>query len=232
MERGRLSPDGFEMTFQVNHLSHYAFIDKLLPVIERTAEEFGDARIIGVTSGAAFEASTIDFENLRDAGSPGAMTAWRQYARSKLAVLLGMKELARREWEKGALKGKLWVNSVHPGMIVRTGLGGDGSSLGIPKFLETIVRGVLNVFSLNCQEGAMTQVYLATSKDVPEKEIHGRMYAPALGWTFRYAGVKEITPQSGPGNDAQLAGRLWEYSDEQVREVMRKGRSEATSPSE
>ncbi len=62
MRRG-VTEDGFEMTMGVNHLGHFAFTLKLLPLLEQAAaSESGSARIVNVASDGHLH-GRIDFDN-------------------------------------------------------------------------------------------------------------------------------------------------------------------------
>jgi NAD(P)-dependent dehydrogenase (short-subunit alcohol dehydrogenase family) len=45
-----LTEDGYEVQFGINHMAHALFVKKLTPILEKTAETYGDARIIILTS--------------------------------------------------------------------------------------------------------------------------------------------------------------------------------------
>lgn len=111
----RLSSDGYEMTFAVNHLAHFLLTILLLDTIKQ--------RIINVSSMA--HAAQMDFDNLQGEQSYSGYSA---YARSKLANILFTVELAERLKSSGVT-----VNCLHPGVIntklLRAGWGMGGASL-------------------------------------------------------------------------------------------------------
>lgn len=82
----QLSPDGYELHFQVNYLSHFLLTDLLLPLIKRSAP----ARIVNVASGAQ---NPIDFN---DPQIEKNYSGWRAYGQSKLAQITFTKTLAER----------------------------------------------------------------------------------------------------------------------------------------
>lgn len=122
LQRGdQVSSDGYEQTFQVNQLGHFSFITPLLLLMEKTAREHGEARVV-ITSSAAhgFAKSGIDFDALTKAiphtrfgGLGDAMT---RYGASKLANMLFARELDRR-WAYPLRQQGVFVSSdcVHPG---------------------------------------------------------------------------------------------------------------------
>jgi NAD(P)-dependent dehydrogenase (short-subunit alcohol dehydrogenase family) len=113
----RLSEDGLEMTFAVNHLAPFLLTNLLLEILKRNAP----AKIINVSSmahqRARWDTSYLKGENHYD--------AYRTYAVSKLANLLFTYELA------GRLEGTdIAVDALHPGVIstklLRAGFGSFG----------------------------------------------------------------------------------------------------------
>ncbi|HKA88554.1 MAG TPA: SDR family oxidoreductase [Haliangiales bacterium] len=145
MER-RLTPDGIEMTFAVNHLGYFLLTHLLLPALEAAAP----SRIVVVASDAHARGH-IDFDDLMGEKS---YAGFRAYGQSKLANILFTYELARR------LDGKrVTANCLHPG-VVATGFGRNDKS-----WLSYGIKLVAPFF-LTPEEGAQTSIYLASSPDV------------------------------------------------------------------
>src|SRR4051812_10203828 len=87
----RVTDDGFEMTFGVNHLGHFLLTNLLLDRIKAS----GPARIITVSSGAHLGARQgLDFDDLHYESA--RYRGFQQYCRSKLANVMFANELARR----------------------------------------------------------------------------------------------------------------------------------------
>jgi len=136
MTERRMTQDGFETTFQVNHLAPFLLTNLLLDLLKKSAP----ARVITVSS-VAHTRGSLDFENLQSEKNFGGYSA---YARSKLANVLFTYELAER------LKGTdVTSNCLHPGVVgtklLRTGFDMQGASTA---------------------DGAETIVYLANSPEV------------------------------------------------------------------
>lgn len=116
----KLTPDGFEMTFAVNHLAPFLLTHLVLPSLRKSAA----ARIVTVSS-IAHNRGNIDFADLRlDRHYHG----YAAYAASKLANVLFAHEMARR------LRGtKITSNALHPGVIgtklLRSGFGMGGGTV-------------------------------------------------------------------------------------------------------
>ena len=115
----RLTEDGYEMTFAVNHLAHFLLTNLLLDSLKNAAP----SKIV-VVSSEAHQGSRMDFDNLQGLKQ---FKPYSIYSASKLANLLFAYELAVR------LTGtSITVNALHPGVIatkmLRAGFGSFGGS--------------------------------------------------------------------------------------------------------
>lgn len=139
----RLTADGYEETFAVNHLAPFLLTNLLLELIKTSAP----ARIINLSS-SAHSMGKMYFDDLMFEEKYSAM---KVYAQSKLANILFTRELANK------LSGSnVTVNAVMPGVI--------NSEFG--QGLQGIVKigfGLMQRFMLTPIEGATTSIYLATS---------------------------------------------------------------------
>jgi retinol dehydrogenase 12 len=141
----RVTPDGFEHVFAVNHLAPFLLTNLLLPKLTAAP-----ARVVTVTS----DAHTAARLDLGDPNLEHGWDSWRSYANSKLANILFTRELARR------LAGTaVTANCAHPG-VVRTGFGREGRPL--LRLGVTLARP----FFASPERGADTIVYLASSPEV------------------------------------------------------------------
>jgi NAD(P)-dependent dehydrogenase (short-subunit alcohol dehydrogenase family) len=100
----RLTEDGLEYTFALNHMSYFVMPEGLR---ERLLAS-GGARIIN-TASAAHQGAILDFDDLQSAKSFRAM---RVYGCSKLCNILFTRELARRLHGTGVT-----ANCLHPGFV-------------------------------------------------------------------------------------------------------------------
>jgi len=142
----RVTEDGFEHVFAVNHLAPFLLTNLLLPRLTGSAP----ARVVTVTSDA-HSAANLDLD---DPNLEHGWDSWRSYANSKLANILFTRDLASRLDGTGVT-----ANCAHPG-VVRTGFGREGKPL--LRLGTTIARP----FFLSPERGADTIVYLASSPDV------------------------------------------------------------------
>jgi len=137
VNRRQRTEDGFEPHFGINHLGHFHLTNRLMPGLGR------DARVVSLASAVHFRARGIDFDKMRRAPR---LTGYYEYAVSKLANILFIRELARR-------RGDLLAFAVHPG-LVRT------------RLIPTLVRPLMAGQMLSAEQGADTVVWCATS-DLP-----------------------------------------------------------------
>ncbi|MFX1298453.1 MAG: SDR family oxidoreductase, partial [Promethearchaeota archaeon] len=171
--------DGYECTFATNHLAYFLLTNLLLDVIKASAP----ARIINVSSDAHGLAK-IYFDDLQLENNFDGFTA---YSQSKLANILFTYELARRLEGTGVT-----ANVVHPGMV-RTNLG--RYSKNVRRVMEEAGESLLT-----SEEGAATQIWLATSPEVENV-------------TGKYFDNKEVVKSSRKSYNQDLQQRLWEVSE-------------------
>src|SRR5205085_2140353 len=140
----RLSPDGFELTFAVNHLAPFLLTNLLLDRLKASAP----ARIVTVAS-EAHRRNRIDAGDLT---RPHDWTMMRAYGRSKLCNVLFTRELASR-----LDPGEVVAACLHPGMVA-TAIGQRGG-------LVELGWRVLKPFMISPEKGAETPIFLATVPD-------------------------------------------------------------------
>ncbi len=182
--RRQLTAQGIEYTFGVNHLGPFYLTNLLLPRLRADAP----SRVVCVTSvGHHFTRGGMNFDDLQSERRYEGMEA---YCRSKLANVLFVRELARREAGSGVT-----ANAAHPGWV-RSSFGMDGDTAGVTGFGMRVIRPV----QISPRRGARTSVYLATSPDVADKT--------GMYWVRSKPG--HVSRQA---SDA-AAKRLWEESEQ------------------
>jgi len=183
--RRRLTAQGFEYTFGVNHLGHFYLTNLLLARLESDAP----ARVVSVTSiGHHFARGGMRFDDLQSERSYEGMDA---YCRSKLANVLFVRELARREAAAGVT-----ANAAHPGWV-RSSFAMDGDTEGIVGLGMRVMRPL----QISPRRGARTSIYLATSPEVAEKT--------GMYWVRSKPGR-----MSQHARDDAAAERLWSESEQ------------------
>lgn len=185
----RITSDGLEATFAVNHLGPFLLTELLRERIVASAP----SRVVNVSSTSHKSARRgIDLDDLQ---SEQRYSGMRVYAKSKLANIYFTTELARRLAGTGVT-----VNCLHPG-TVRTGWGADGDAKG-PLGLGLMVA---RPFFTSPAKGARTTVYLASAPEV----------ARVTGAYFIRCRPART---SKAAHDPAAARRLWEASEELIAE--------------
>jgi NAD(P)-dependent dehydrogenase (short-subunit alcohol dehydrogenase family) len=183
----RETVDGYEMTFQVNHLGPFLLTTSLRHLLVAG----DDARVVNLASAAHKSARNgLDFDDLQ---ATRRYRSYTVYARSKLANILFTRELARR-WNDTSIT----ANAVHPGFVAsRFGRDGDNG-----RFAD-LVFPILRPFAHTPEDGARTQVYVASAPELTG--ITGGYWAKSA----------PATPSAAAQDDA-AAARLWEVSEQLV----------------
>src|SRR5258708_4665339 len=188
---------GVELQFLVNHIGHFALVNELSGLVRN-----GTGRIVIVSSSASINqapAEGIMFDNLDGRRFYKPFTF---YGQSKLANSLFAKELSRRLSARG-----IAVNSLHPGATKGTGL---NKNVSLP---FNIALSAARLFMRSAPRGAATQALLAANPGVG-------------GITGEFWSNCQIAKGNPLLEDAGLAKRLWEVSDDIVE---RHGASAAKS---
>ncbi len=192
--------DGFEMQFGTNHLGHFLMTCLIAPSLK-------DGGRVVVLSSAAHQNSDVLFDDIDM--KKGGYERWKSYGQSKTAnALFGVelnKRLAARNIE---------VFSVHPGVIIDTGLSKHLRLRDYLMFVPAMLFGVIKRKTVPA--GAATQCFAATAP-----EIAGRG-----GSYLADCRIAEISPQKKRDMtvvwpyavDPEAAERLWSLSEELLNE--------------
>jgi len=186
-----ITAEGCELTMQTNHFAHFLLTLRLEPALRAA----GSARVVVVSSDAHLAAlQGIPFDDLT---FERGWSPFRAYSVSKLANIMFAYELARRWTDVG-----IAVNAMHPG-LVRTGFGAGRWGLG-----GSVFSALSRQWALEAEEGADTEVFLATSPDVE-------------GVTGRYFYRRKPKRSSPVSYDTDAQQRLWEVSERLVAGYLR-----------
>lgn len=121
MESKKLTDDGFEYTFAINHLSHFLLTNLLLDLIKKG----NNSRIVNISS--QVQLNKIDFDNLN---AEKKYNSYNTYALSKTCNAMFTYDLADRLKDSGVT-----VNCLHPGVIntklLNAGFGMIGSGVNV-----------------------------------------------------------------------------------------------------
>jgi retinol dehydrogenase-12 len=142
----RVTVDGIEETFAVNHLAPFVLTAELLGLLQATP----GSRIVNVSS-EAHRRATMRWDDLEFRTGYSGL---KVYSQSKLANILFTYELSRRLEGTGVT-----ANCLHPGVIAS----GFGHTY---KGVFSVLLKLAKPFLLTTEEGARTSVYLSSSPDV------------------------------------------------------------------
>ncbi|ORX79163.1 retinol dehydrogenase 13-like protein [Anaeromyces robustus] len=154
----QVTDDGNEVQFQTNYLGHFLLTHLLLPVLRTSAP----SRIILLSSTAHMMPQASIYKN--DLNLEKSYTPFKGYCQSKLACLLFAYELSRR-----LVGTNITVNALHPG-VVDTGLWIH--IIDYFPFGKTLYKWFKKFFFITAEEGAQTQIYVATSKECETETGH------------------------------------------------------------
>ncbi len=192
--------DGFELQLGVNHLGHFAFVGHLLPALLAAQS----ARVVTVSS-SMHRIGRIDPDNLDELPDP--YDRWLVYGRSKLANLLFTAELQRRLELTGASAISV---GAHPG-YTSTALQTGGPTLqgGLSGRVNALAMRVGNaLFAQPASQGVLPLLYAAVAPNV----AGGSYWGPDGPGEQR--GYPAPAARTSLAEDADLARRLWEVSEE------------------
>ena len=185
--------NGIEIAFLVNYLSHFLFVNKLLPIV--TAAKQG--RIVHVSSRMAYRDTPpegIRFNTLGESNGGFEYDSSEFYGQSKLASALFSRKLAQK------LSGtNVTSNALHPG-FVKTGI-----ARGQGRLTEIAFDIVGPLITKNVAEGAATTCFAACHP----------LLAKVSGEFLLDSNVVTVGGTHHLENDA-LADRLWSVSEEML----------------
>ncbi|TBU57725.1 NAD(P)-binding protein [Dichomitus squalens] len=187
-----VTADGYDLQFGTNVLGHFLLTKLLLPALLKGKESSGDghARVITTTSPYAY-IGHINFDTLKDGPARRKQSTEVLYQQSKLGDILVAFELARRYGEQGIVSVTL-----HPG-ILKTDL---------LRHTNFVKRAALESVYYPPAMGALTPLYAGTT---PEGlKLNGKYLIP---W------AREAEVYNKEAYDEDLARRLWEWLEEQVK---------------
>jgi NAD(P)-dependent dehydrogenase (short-subunit alcohol dehydrogenase family) len=180
--------DGFELQFGTNHLGHFALTNLLLKHIT--------GRVVTVSS-AGHRVGRIDFDDLNWQRKP--YKAWRAYGQSKLANLLFTAELQRRLTAGGSA---VLATAAHPGYAATNLQFHSGR-----KVLDLVSQIGNRVIAQDENGGALPTLYAAVA-DIPGNSFAGP------GGFMEQRGAPKLVGRSDAAQDAEVARRLWDVSEE------------------
>ncbi len=188
-----LAEDGREIHWRTNYLGAFHLTWALLPLLQRSGLESGDARVVNLSSGLH---DRVGNENLFT--DMALYHSWDAYGLSKLAMIHMACEIERRFGESC----NLHAVAVHPG-VVMTNLTLPQAFRGrMGKAAHRISSALTSLVLLTPNAGAQTTVMCASTR-----ALQGGKY-------YERCGIVEPTVDS---QDEVAAERLWDQSERWVR---------------
>ena len=192
----RRTVDGFELQMATNHLGPFALTGLLLPALLRRP----GARVVTVSSFVHWFGS-LDFGDLM---SERSYDPWQAYARTKLANLLFMRELARRSGDAGL---DLVSTAAHPG-YARTNLQLVAPQMTGRRGTTAVMRLGNAVLGQSAATGALPQLRAATDPEVRSGDYFGPR------GVAEQRGLPKRVRMSANARDDVAARLLWEASED------------------
>ena len=205
-----LAEDGFEIHWRTNYLGAFHLTWVLLPLLQRSGLESGDARVVNVSSGLHERVGNEDlfdeetFHEGTRHGEPRQREprrdmpryhSWDAYGKSKLAMIHMAFEIERRFAESH----NLHAMAVHPGVVMTNLTLPQAFRGGIGKALHRIISALTSLVLLSPKAGAQTIVMCASTKP-----IHGGRYYERC----------TVAEPSADSQDETVAKRLWDQSEQ------------------
>ena len=189
-----LTKDGYENQFGVNQMAHALMIKMLLPTLQSTARQAGDARVV-FESSVGFRwtpSGGIRFDELKTTQNYAFAGRWVRYGQSKLANVVYSSEFSRRYPE-------ITTVSVHPGVIFTNLWSVHWSLLNrIFVYLATLGQGV------PVEEGAHNPCWAMTA---PKGKLSPGVF---------YEKVGVIGSQSKDSKSRELGEKLWTWTQNEL----------------
>jgi retinol dehydrogenase-12 len=192
----RLSRDGVEIQWRTNYLGTVHLTHNLLPLLQRTGRDLGEARVVNVVSQLHSRGTNELLFN-----ADRVYESWQAYGLSKLGLIHFTNELHRRLFQADNLRSY----SLHPGG--RSGTYTNVASKGLEGhavigLIRRIAAPLERLMMASAAEGAQTQIHCATS---------------AAAQSGHYYANCQIAQSSKDSMDEDAARRLWDETQVWLR---------------
>ncbi|CUA75682.1 Retinol dehydrogenase 12 [Mus musculus] [Rhizoctonia solani] len=159
-----LTEDGFEQTYQANHLSHVLLTHGLLNL----GCIAPDGRIISVSSVGFYGSDPLNKQNVNNSdildkfNSQASQAVWSMALQRRLSQVDGWKGITVHSCHPGTVKSSIWSQPE-----------GAGSMAGVASDLFKLIA---STFGISSEEGAVTAVWLAVAPEPASSELKGRFW--------------------------------------------------------
>jgi len=215
-----ITEDGYEKQMQTNHLSHFLLTKELLPLLEASSKEFGDARIVqhssvarnAVTNGLEEQYFSMQEKDGMLGGDDDSKfmqgPEWTRYSQTKLANSVFSQALnTKLSSSTDESRKNILSLCAHPGFSA-TNL----STHLKPSFLMKLMLIPVGMFMVqSAEDGSMG--LLKGMMDKRENLQSGVLYGPAGSGLKGYAVALPSKPHE---TDPKSQSMLWTKSEEAI----------------
>ncbi|KAI0069897.1 NAD(P)-binding protein [Panus rudis PR-1116 ss-1] len=206
-----LTNDGIERHFEVNNLSNFVLVNRLLPLMKKTAESAPPATVRIVMQSSEMHrlaASDVQFASKDEINQNGDGS--RLYGRTKLGNILFAKQLVKRKISAKAHP--ILAMSVHPGTVDTEVQSAWTESYGniVGKAMEVLTSKL----GKTAAEGAEASLWAAVSTDINAsnwEEFQGKYFSEPYG---------KSDTETNQAKDEALGDRFWELCFSLAKEIL------------
>ncbi|EUC66662.1 short-chain dehydrogenase/reductase, partial [Rhizoctonia solani AG-3 Rhs1AP] len=179
--------DGYEDTYQANHLSHALLALSLL----QSSHFSPNARIITVSSISFFSSPPLDAHNTNNSDvisqyEEGATLPWETmvllYSRAKACQAIWSMALQRKLQETEKWK-DIVVQACHPGTVKSSMLSQSDGPGGSSGAALNAFKSFVNTFGISNEQGAVVPVWLSVALQPTQRELRG-LYWDRMRWMW------------------------------------------------
>ncbi|CAE7215500.1 unnamed protein product [Rhizoctonia solani] len=190
--------DGYEDTYQANHLSHTLLTLSLLKYNYFSPS----ARIVTVSSISFFSSPPLDAQNTNSNDiinryDEGATLPWETmvelYARAKACQAIWSMVLQRKLQETEKWK-DIVVQACHPGTVKSSMLSQSDGPGGSSGAALNAFKSFVNTFGISNEQGAVVPVWLAVAREPAQPDLRG-LYWDRMRWMWVAPWSMEIERQ-------------------------------------
>ncbi|CDW53998.1 androgen regulated short chain [Trichuris trichiura] len=193
----RLTKDGIESHFAINHLGHVYLTQLLGTMLEMSGTSEMPARIVFISSGKYKKATMASFSTVNSSEGYNPEVA---YARSKLASILYARSLAR-EYHQANVPVSVYL--ARPGFVRGTNLGRN-----VPAILRMFAKPLMWFFGITPKQAVQNLLYCCTAK-----LLSGAMYNNCEICPYDYDLVNEANEKYMADYTRGLVAKILDEND-------------------
>jgi len=205
----RITTDGIDEHFEINHLSHMLLVNRLLPTLKSTSKSLpkGGVRVLEMSSSLHQAARGDTNFSIAELTAPvekaEVQDGTRLYGRSKLAMILFIKQLQSRVLEP--TNSNILTFTVHPGAVSTGQQSQLEDAYGLfGKAMATVMRPLIR----SPERGAQSMLWAATSADVLDKS------------GSYISDVESVGGETSQADDEELGKTLWSVSEQLIKQKL------------